>query len=384
MPPRRIRVAFCIDSLGIGGTELNAVRMAEALDPNRFELFVVHLAQGGPLLERYRKLGIRTIHLPISNLYSVKTLTQGIRLAKRFRSWDIDIVHTHDIYTNIFIVPWVRMLTTCSIIASRRWWFYAPRPALVILNRWVYRLAHHVLANSSGVAGLLAREENVSPAKIVEIPNFIHDQAFQTSDARIRAAQRRMWGLPDNVFAIGIVARLHPVKNHDLLLEAFALLSESCHLLIIGDGPSRAELIELGKKLGIESRMHFTGEIISTQNLHQFLDVSVLCSLSEGFPNSIIEAMAAGTPVVATPVGGVTDAISHGVTGMIVPLGDPASLADMLRMLEGDPQMRARLSNAGREFVRKKFYQPIVMEKLSSFYQSLVDDHPPEKARAAA
>ena len=384
MSSRRIRVAFCIDSLGIGGTELNAIRTAEALDPNHFELFVLHLAQDGPLLERYRRLGVRTIHFPISSLYSFKTIIQGMRLAKRLRSWDIEIVHTHDIYTNIFVVPWVRMLTACSIIASRRWWFYAPRPALVSLNRWSYRLAHHVLANSSGVAELLAREEDISRAKIVEIPNFIDDRAFQTSDASIRSEQRQMWGLPDNVFAIGIVARLRPVKNHALLLRAFALLSENCHLLIIGDGPSRAELIELGLKLGIQSRVHFTGEIISTQNLHQFLDVSVLCSLSEGFPNSIIEAMAAGTPVVATPVGGVTDAISHGVTGMIVPLGDSTAMADMLRMLEGDPQMRVRLGNAGREFVRKKFYQPIVMEKLSTFYQSLVDDRLPEKVRTAA
>jgi glycosyltransferase involved in cell wall biosynthesis len=369
-PTQRIRVAFCLDSFGIGGTELNAVRTAEALDFNRFELYVMYLQNRGPLRARYEDLGVHMAHFPISNLYSPRTAVQGFYLARLLRRWGIDVVHAHDIYTNIFAVPWARLLGGCAVIASRRWWYEAPRPELVTLNRWVYSLAHRVLCNSSGVVKLLSDEEGVAPDKIIEIPNFLGETAFESVDQASRIAQRRAWGLPDNVLVIGMVARLAPVKNHALLLRAAVQLG-LFHIVLVGDGPSRAELEHLAQQLGIASRVHFTGEVISPLNLHQFFDVSVLCSTSEGFPNSLIEAMAAARPVIATPVGGVTDVVEDDVTGMIVPVDDEAPLVRALRMLEADPQLRTRLGEAGREAVRTKFSQEIVIEKLAALYEKL-------------
>jgi glycosyltransferase involved in cell wall biosynthesis len=121
--------------------------------------------------------------------------------------------------------------------------------------------------------------------------------------------------------------------------------------------------------------VHFTGEMVSPYNLHQFLDASVLCSLSEGFPNSVIEAMAAARPVVATPVGGVTDAVTHGVTGILVPI-DPMALVDALRMLEADSLLRTRLGETGRESVRTKFRQETVIKKLMALYERLANRRP--------
>lgn len=370
---RRVRVAYCLDSFAIGGTELNAVRTAEALDPDRFELCVLHLQADGPLRARYEQLGVRMAHFPISNLYSARTAVHGMRLAGLLRCWGVDVIHTHDIYTNIFAVPWARLFSRCSVIASRRWWYDAPRSGLVTLNRWSYLLAHRVLGNSNGVAGLLVREERVPPNKIVEIPNFLAEKAFEAVDRALWLAQRRSWGLPDGAFAIGTVARLAPVKNHILLLRAAAQLDSRFHLVLIGDGPSHAELEELARQLRIESRVHFAGEVVSPLNLHQFLDVSVLCSLSEGFPNSVIEAMAAARPIVATAVGGVTDVVAEGVTGILVPVEDPTPLAEALRMLDADPLLRIRLGEAGREAVRMRFHQQIVIEKLSALYEMLAD-----------
>src|SRR6266480_2590722 len=312
-------------------------------------------------------------HVPIPNLYSPRTAVQGMRFARLLRRRNIDVVHSHDIYCNIFAVPWARVLSRCSIIASRRWWYEAPRPELVIVNRWSSLLAHRVLANSSAVASLLVREERVPREKIVEIPNFLAESAFSVVDEAARVAQRRAWGLPDGAFTVGIVARLSPVKNHALLLKAAAQLDARFHVVLIGDGASRAGLEELARQLRIESRVHFAGEVVSPHNLHQFLDVSVLCSSSEGFPNSLIEAMAAARPVVATAVGGVIDAVTHGVTGILVPVDDPAPLVDALRMLEADSLLRTRLGEAGREAVRAKFRQEPVIEKLTALYEMLAD-----------
>jgi glycosyltransferase involved in cell wall biosynthesis len=369
--PSRIRVAFCLDSFAIGGTELNAVRTAEALDPERFELSILHLQTTGPLRSRYERLGVRMMHVPISSLYSPRTVLQGVRLAGLLRRWKVDVVHTHDLYTNIFMVPWARFFSRCHVIASRRWWYEAPRPELVPVNRWSYRLAHRVLANSNGVAGLLAREEKVPQRKIVEIPNFVGDEAFVAADESVRSIQLKAWGVPEGAFVVGIVARLSPVKNHALLLHAIAKLDSRFHVVLIGDGPSRASLESLAMQLNVNSRVHFVGEVVSGQNLHQYFDVSVLCSLSEGFPNSVIEAMAAGRPVVATPVGGVVDAVEDGVTGVMVPVDDGARLASTLKVLEADQSMRSRLGNAGREFALERFRQDVVIERLSCVYESL-------------
>jgi glycosyltransferase involved in cell wall biosynthesis len=382
-PRRRIRVAYCLDSFAIGGTELNAVRSAEALDPQRIELCVLHLQTHGALRSRYERLGLRMQHVPIPNLYSPRTAMQGIRLAALLRRWEVDVVHSHDIYCNIFAVPWARALSGCSVIASRRWSYEVPRPGLAAVNRWSSLLAHRVLANSGGVAGLLVREDGVPRRKIVEVPNFLADSAFVLAGDAACAAQRRAWGVPAAAFVVGIVARLSPVKNHAMLLEAAAELPREFHFVLIGDGPSRPGLEALARKLGIESRVHFTGEVVSPVNLQQFFDVSVLCSSSEGFPNSLIEAMAAARPVVATPAGGVGDAVVDGISGILVPPANAAALAAALRTLAADAALRRRLGEAGRHAVATQFRQEIVIEKLSALYESLARRGPGSAARRA-
>jgi len=370
---RRIRVAFCIDSFAIGGTELNAVRTAEALDFRRIELHVFHLQNHGPLRTRYEQLGVPITHIPIPNLYSYRTAIQGLRLAAHLRHNRIDVVHSHDIYSNIFSVPWARMFTSCSIIASRRWWYEAPRPELVTVNRWSYKLAHRVLANSTGVSELLRREEKVAATKIVVIPNFLTEASFEVVSDAQRRHQQQAWGLPADAFVIGIVARLSPVKNHIQLLDAMTRLDHRAHLVVIGDGPSRSELEAAAQRLGIASRVHFTGEVVAPHNLHQYLDASVLCSSSEGFPNTVIEAMAAARPVIATPVGGVTDVVEDDITGQLVPVGDPAALADAVNRLMSDPALCRRHGDAGRESVRRTYQKDTVIASLTSLYESLAD-----------
>jgi glycosyltransferase involved in cell wall biosynthesis len=370
---RKIRVAHCIDSFGIGGTELNAVRTVEALDPNRFEILILHLQKDGPLRARYERLGVQLVHVPILNLHSLRTARQGIRIARLLRTWETDVVHTHDLYTNIFVVPWARTLTRCKIIASRRWWYEAPRPALVPINRLSYLFAHRVLANSPGVARLLSLDEKVPAEKIIEISNFLDDRAFEAVGESEWRRQRRSWGVPDGATVAGIVARLQPVKNHEHLLRALAQLNERVHLVIVGDGPSRRALERMARDLLIESRVHFVGEVLAPENLHQYFDLSLLCSTSEGFPNSVIEAMAAARPVVATSVGGVPDAIVEGETGLLVPSQDLARLVEALRLLESDSSLRSRLGNAARESARSRFHKRVVIEKLSRIYESLAD-----------
>jgi glycosyltransferase involved in cell wall biosynthesis len=365
-----MRVAFCIDSFDIGGTELNAVRTVEALDRRRFQLTVFHLHETGPLRARYEALGLQLLHLPVGPLYSPRTAAQGVRFLRLLRQEGIEVVHTHDIYTNIFAAPWAR-LAGCRVIASRRWLDATPRAGLVPLNRWSYRCAHRVVANSSLGVRLLIDEEHVPAARVLELPNFLGERAFDKVPVEVRSARRRSWGIPEGAFVIGTVARLVPVKNHAMELRALQRLNEDVHLVLIGDGPSRRTLEELAKELQVDRRVHFTGQLVETENLHQFFDVSVLCSRSEGFPNAVIEALAAGCPVVATPVGGVPEVIVERQTGLLVPVDQHDALAASVQELRLDAGLRERLGEAGRACVRSRYHQTVVIARLEALYQSL-------------
>ena len=367
---RAIRVGYCIDSLDIGGTELNAVRTAEALDRQRFQVTVFHLQRSGPLLERYQALGVELVHVPIARLYSLRTALQGLRFLRLLRRKRIQIVHTHDLYTNIFAAPWAR-LAGCRIIASRRWLDATPRAGLVPLNRWSYRCAHRIVTNSTLAARRLVDKERVPAERIVELPNFLEERAFRHVTAEARDARRRSWGIPQDAFVVGAVARLAPVKNHAMLLRALARLADDVHLVLVGDGPSRATLEDLARSLQVAWRVHFTGRLVETTNLHQFFDVSVLCSRNEGFPNVVIEALAAGCPVVATPVGGVPEVIVDRRSGLLVPVDEPDALAARLEELRQDMELRRRLAEEGIACVRTKYHESTVIAQLETLYRDL-------------
>ena len=364
-----VRVGYCIDTLDIGGTELNAVRTLEALDRRRFRVTVFHLHRSGPLLDRYRALGVELVHLPIGRLYAPRTAWQGLAFLRTLRRRRVQIVHTHDLYTNIFAAPWAR-LAGCRVIASRRWLDAAPRPGLLPLNRFSYRFAHRVISNSAHAARLLALE-GVPAERVQELPNFLDEGAFGRVGDDVRSARRRSWGIPEQAFVVGTVARLVPVKNHAMLLHALARLPPEAHAVLIGEGASRAALEDLARTLRIEARVHFTGALLEPVNLHQFFDATVVCSRSEGFPNSVLEALAAGCPVVATPVGGIPEVIEDRRSGLLVPLEEPETLAERLEELRRDGELRRRLGEEGMARARLRYHQSVVIARLESLYLSL-------------
>jgi len=368
-----IHIAYVIDTFMIGGTELNALRTLEALDRKRFDVTLFHCAKEGPLRARFEALGVRMVPLRIAGFRSPRTWLAGLRFGLLLRRMQVDLVHTHDVYTNIFAGPWARMLGGCAVIASRRWFFDVPRAALTPLNRLSYWFAHRVLANSGSVARLLVAQEHIPPEKVVEIPNFLSAGAFEHVAVAQRLQQRRQWQVPDNAFAIGIVARLAAVKNHAMLLRALDRLADDSHLIVIGEGPEQEKLQTMARELALAGRVHFVGAIVSPVNLHQFFDVSILCSRSEGFPNSVIEALAAACPVIATRVGGVIDVVLDGSTGLLVENDNVESLTVALRRLKCDLALRQRIGAAGRQQVRGKYAQEVVLTSLQDLYVQCVD-----------
>lgn len=371
-----IRLAYFVDSMEIGGSELNAIRTLEQLDRSRFDLTVFHLGSRGPLLERYADLGVPMVRVSLKNFKHPSALGAGWRLVRELRRRRVQILHSHDIYSNIFSVPWARLAGTPVVIASKRWQGAVPSRTHVIANRIACRLATRVLANSEAVARSLVEEDRISPSRIQVIPNFVGPEAFQEYPAERRNDLFASLGIPPGALVLGVVGRLSPVKDHATLLKAVTPLCAAhaeLHLLLIGDGPERAALGAQAAAGGIAEKVHFAGTLPNHPNPHGLLDISVLPSRTEGFPNAVIEAMAAGRPVVATAVGGTPEAVEPGRTGLLVPSGDEHSMARALQQLLDSPEQRRAFGESGRERARASYLVDAVLERLSDWYASLLD-----------
>ena len=347
-----IPVVFCVDSFEEAGTELNTVRTAERLDRSRFDLRVVCLSTRGRLIERYHALNIPIEPFEIGSLVKPPPLAQARRLVRYLRSEKVQVFHAHGIYDNVFGVPVARWAGVPAVIASRRWWKTPVREGLGPFNRLSYRLSHGVLANSTGVARILTHEDGVPEDRVHVIPNFVEESAFSPPPDEWIRTQREALGIPPDARLIGAVARLRPEKDHVMMIRAFARIADrhtDVHVVFVGDGPAEEEIRTLIGELNLSDRVWLAGKRDSRPSWHSLFDVSLLGSTSEGFPNSLLEAMALGRALVATDVGGVPDAVEHGANGLLVEPRNPAAFADALSSLLTDEPLRVAMGRRSSE-----------------------------------
>jgi glycosyltransferase involved in cell wall biosynthesis len=371
-PAGRLRIAFALDSLEVGGTELNAVRTLERLDRTRFEPSLVLHSNRGPLAERVRDAGVPIHVFPLRGFASRQGLVSAIALTRHLARERVDVLHAHDIYSNIFSVPCARLARVPLVIASRRWWQEANRAAYLHLNRVTYRMAHRVLANAQSVGELLAAE-GVPRDRIVVLPNFVEPEAFTPPDEYVLEGWRARAGVASGDLVIGVVANLHPVKNHLLLIEALPAVLQrhpATRLVFVGEGAERERIQARAVELGVSDRVSLVGRQPPRPSWHWLFDVSVLCSRSEGFPNSVVEAMAAGRPLIATRVGGVPDVAQDGVTARLIPSEDVGALAEAIVALLGNPAERVRLGGAGARRAAEHYHADHVIAQLAALYES--------------
>ena len=371
----RVHVVFSIDTMSVGGTEMNAIRTAERLNRERYRLSVVTLRGEGPLAERYEGMGVPVLRFPIRNLYGTETVRQGVRLARFLRAERVSVVHCHDQYSNFFSAMVARWAGVPVVIASKRW-LHSPL-RYRIANGVGFRAATRVIANSDAVAASLQRDDRLARDRVVVVPNFVDEAAFVGPSVSVRQGWVRELGLEPNAVVVGIVASLLPIKDHATLLRAAAVLLPdwpALRLVVVGQGPERERLRALADELGIVDAVRFAGLRPQVPSFHFLFDISVLSSVSEGFPNSLVEAMAAGRPIVATDVGGVRDAVRPGENGFLVPSGDSPAFADALQVLLRDPDLRRTMGAAGAHRARAKFHAATVVGSLQRLYERLLTD----------
>ena len=226
-----------------------------------------------------------------------------------------------------------------------------------------------------------------SKVRVVRLGLDLEGRTEHAPDARSRL--RGELGLDDSTFVVGWLGRMTDIKRVDDLLRAFARLLErepDAALVLVGDGPLRRGLEQTAQELGIAAACRFTGYLDDVAACYAAFDAVALSSANEGTPVTVIEAQAAGLPVVSTDVGGVRDVVADGESGFLVPPGDVDAMADALAMLAGAPALRASFGERGRG-VLTRYSVPRLVDDLDALYRELlaadlVEERPPLSAPA--
>ena len=380
-----------IGSFHQGGSERQAVQLTRLLiESGRCNVFVATLQREGVLLEEINRLGLREVpEFRLNSFYDLHTARQVGRFARYLRKHEIDVVHTHDFYTNVFGMAGAALARVPVRIASRRESSVRPESQRLV-ERGAYRAAHAVVANCEDVRQQLIRE-GVPARKVRTVYNGL-------DVARVQPAQRdrheilKAFGLPEHARFVTIMANMRAhvwnpepacYKDHPTFLRAAKLVHDSvpdAAFIIAGEGELMQATQELARSLGIADRTFFIGRCQDVGSVLSIADVCVLSSIAEGFSNSILEYMAAARPVVATDVGGAREAVVHGETGYVIPAGAHDQLAHHVIELLSDPESARSMGEAGRRRVNEKFSSAKQLQNVESLYTELL----PRKGRKGA
>ena len=243
------------------------------------------------------------------------------------------------------------------------------------LERWLARTTTSLVAVSPEVRDDLVAL-HVAPASKFTVVRLGIDLAHRiASDGAQRRETRRQMGLRDDVFVVGWVGRMTAVKNTDSLvraLQALVDLGVDARLLLVGDGPDRDHLERYAHELGVMKRCLFLGYQEDVARFYDAIDALVLPSVNEGTPVSVIEALAAERPAVATRVGGTPDIIRDGIDGFLVDPADPGELAERLAELARDATRRAAMGAAGRARVLERYAVSRLIDDIDRLYRELL------------
>lgn len=371
LPVTRPRVLHLIHKLDIGGAERQLLTSLSAFDRDRFDHRVGVLFQRGAIFEELAatdlpcvEFGLRTRNVP-----------GGIaRLVRYLRDERIDVIHAHlhliAIYARIAAriagTP-VAIYTEHSDIARRQWiWRRIERA----LEPWTsYKVTVSEVQKTRTVA-----LEGFPAEKVEWIKNSVPVDEF-SPDPEIRRSRREELGVPADALVIGNISNMRYLKRLDLLIEAFEELARTrsdLWLLLVGDGADKPRLDALRSQSAFAERIVMTGKRRDVADLLRAMDVFAISSESEGLPINMLEAMAAGLPVVATRVGAIADVIDDETSGLLLDAGDTARLQHTLRRLVDEPESRARLAEAGHRHVRAEYDAPVNSRRLEEIYARLL------------
>ncbi|HEY3884657.1 MAG TPA: GT4 family glycosyltransferase PelF [Vicinamibacterales bacterium] len=367
-----VRVGFVLHVMQVAGAEVLVAETIRRLGA-RIHPVVLCLDGVGALGERMQAEGIDVVALGRR-----PGLDFGVarRMAAVIRARRLQVLHAHQ-YTPFFYGALAARLAHVGtrVIFTEHGRHY---PDIVsgkrrLANRVIFdRLADRITGVCDFSARGLAEHDGFRRDRIEVIENGIDLARYQASADR--AALRFRLGLDPSRRYVAMVARFHPVKDHRTLLRAFAMVAAAvpeADLLLVGDGPLLGELEQLTTSLGIAGRVRFMGVRDDVPEILKAIDVFTLSSVSEAASITLLEAMAAGAPVVVTDVGGNPEIVRQRVDGLLTPRGDAGALAHALIEMLSDPGLAVSLGRNGAERVRSGYQLDRTIERYGAMYEEL-------------
>ena len=356
--PRRLGIAHVAPGLQLGGLEKLLVEFARHADRTAFELFFVSLSERGPLAEAIEACG-----WPVASLNAKPGLRPRLvlHLARLFRQWDIDVIHTHNNGPLIYGAPAARLARVAGVVHTRHGQSSRASRRQTALVRVVARLADRIVCVSDDSLRLSV-EQGIPAGKLRRLWNGIDIERFAYTGPETRGP------------AV-LVARLSPEKDIATLLSAVVLVARdepAFQMEIAGEGASQAELQRLASELGLAEHVRFLGLVHDVPALLARARLFVLPSLTEGASLTLLEAMARGLPVVATRVGGNAEVVIDGETGFLIPTRSPAALAEKILRLWREPERARRMGQAGRERVERFFNVRAMVREYEELYRHVL------------
>jgi glycosyltransferase involved in cell wall biosynthesis len=370
-------VLFIIDSFEQGGSERQAMQLLTQLHASgKYRVHLACLQNRGSLRAEADQLGIGEIReYALNSFYDLNFVKQLRRLIRFIKENQIDVVHTHCFYTNIFGMTGAFLAGVPARVTSKGETDGFRSPMQKRAERGAFRLSHRVIANCLVVQNQLIRE-GVSKARIIQ-----HYNGLDLDRLKVKADLRREdalagFGLPTDRRYMSIVANLrNPVKDHPMFLRAAARVRAvvpDAAFAIAGEGELMKGLRELARELGIEGDVFFLGRCDNVADLLFASDVGVLSSKAEGFANAILEYMAAGLPVVATDVGGAREAIAEGETGYLVASGDDVKMAERIIEILSESKRARAMGERGKLIAAEKFSCDRHLQNTLELYDELL------------
>ncbi|BAU26925.1 glycosyltransferase involved in cell wall biosynthesis [Aneurinibacillus soli] len=352
-----MKILHAIGGGEFGGAEQHILELLEILSRHAVEPVVVCF-YNSTFADELRKRNIRVIVLDTYSRFDFR-LVKG--LAHILETEKPDLVHSHGVKANFFCRLAIRQVPNTPIITTIHSVLRYDYPNLLAyflasrMELWTRKWNNHYIAISNSIRQSL-EADGVKPCDITLIHHGIPIESF-AADQDVRSIQAEL-GIPAGAFVIGTVSRLVPVKGLTDLMQAFIPLADEqadIHWLIIGDGPEKEALAHTAREAGISDRVHFVGFRKDVARCLHAIDVFVSPSYSEGLGLSLLEAMAAKRPVVATMVGGIADFLVDYHNGLVISPHNPDEIRQNILILKEDDGLRQKIAEAGYETVKKEY-----------------------------
>ncbi len=360
-PPRSARtIVLLTTAFAVGGAERVLIHVATGLKDRGWRVIVAAFeSRGGQVSAELAVHGVEVIDLAVSRHLAWLAVPS---FAWRLRRLGADVVYTFLIHAHVVGRVAATVAGTPIVLSSQQvmaWeGAFAER-----LNRITARWCTRVIAVSQRVETYLVREVGLPAWQVTTIPNCVDFSRFDMAP-------------PDftQPLVLGSIARLSPEKDHETLLRAFALVKQrrpDARLLLAGTGPERQRLERRVLELGLERDVDFLGHVVDVTAVLQRLHVFVQSSHVEGLPVAVLEALAAGRPVVAAAVGGNDEAVIDGVTGLLVPPVDPSALAHAILRVGDDPALAGLLGRQGRAHIEAHYSAAAMVDRTEKLLDAL-------------